>query len=492
LRSTKPIIGPIEPAEGSLMKRWKWNVWPPAIFAVIVLSFLASTGIVQWRIRMLEGAVTDVASTTAPSVEHLAAARAETRTLQILLREPTGPRENAGRDAAAVDHAHKSLTHALEEYLVLPVAPRERELWAELFQAQNVLDDAIGHLKDEGSRSAGDATNGTLHADVSAAATRLDTAIGRALEFNAGRTSDLTREIAHLRQRALAIAVGLDVVCTVIAIAGALLLRRIVRENESLLEQHLALQQERASELEQFAGRVAHDILSPLSTVGFALQLAAEPGHDHERPKLAERGTAALQRVKRVVSGLLDFARAGAKPAADVRAAVADVLLDLRNELGPTASAAGVELTMTQTGACEVRCNTGVLTSLIANLTRNAIKYIGDGPVRRVDVRAFERGACVRVEVKDTGPGLAPDLERRVFDAYARARNTSQPGIGLGLATVKRLAEAHGGSVGVSTVPGSGSTFWFELPSASREDATDAREREQMDRLYPKSSWSSS
>lgn len=452
------------------MNRRTWNRWPAAIFAVIVSSFLVATAIVQWRIHVVGGAVAEIANTTAPSVEHLAAARAETRSLQILLRERVGPTDDVRRDAAAVDHARRTLRQAIEGYSVLPVAPHERPLWEELVAAQAALDDAISRFDSDIARGESEAAGSTLHADVSTAAARLDDAITRALDFNAARSRVLAHEIGQLQERGLVVAVCLDVVCTIIAVAGALILRRIVRDHESLLERHLALQEQRASELEQFAGRVAHDILSPLSTVGFALELAGQPGRGHERT--TERGLAALQRVKRVVSGLLDFARAGARPETDVRTGVADVMADLTKELVPTAAAAGVELTMTRQGACEVACNVGVLTSLIANLTRNAIKYIGDGPIRRIDVRAFESGASVRVEVRDTGPGLPPDVEGRVFDAYARARTSTQPGLGLGLATVKRLAEAHGGSVGVSSVPGRGCTFWFELPSAPCADGS--------------------
>jgi signal transduction histidine kinase len=449
-----------------------WKHWPPAIFAVIVSSFLVSTAIVQWRIRVLGEVAADVANTTTPSVEHLATARAETRSLRILLTERAVPLDDVGREAASLERSRRTLGQALEEYLMLPVAPHEQDAWEEVFRAHRALDDAVARFELENSRGDLLAARSTLNGDVRPVAARLDDAITHALDFNLKRSHHLTHDIDQLRARGLAIAIGLDIICTSIAFAGAMLLRRIVREHESLLERHLAMQKGRAVELEQFAGRVAHDILGPLSTVGFALQLVTEPG-TRDRAKLTERGFAALLRVKTIVTGLLDFARAGAKPAGDVRTAVASVMSDLAKELVPTAKNLGVELTMTEEGACEVECNPGVLTSLIANLTRNAIKYIGDGPVRRVDVRAFERGPCLRVEVHDTGPGLPPDVEHRVFDAHARARNATQPGIGLGLATVKRLAEAHGGRVGVSSVLGRGCTFWFELPTAGHADAAE-------------------
>src|SRR5262249_17914349 len=123
---------------------------------------------------------------------------------------------------------------------------------------------------------------------------------------------------------------------------------------------------------------------------------------------------------------------------------------------------------------CVVACSPGVLTSMMGNLTRNAIKYIGQAPIRRVNVRVKDQGIFVRVEVDDTGPGLAPGVEAAVFDPYVRSAGTLQPGIGLGLATVKRLAEGHGGRVGVSSRAGEGCLFWFELPKAPDVEPTES------------------
>ncbi|PTL74958.1 sensor histidine kinase KdpD [Vitiosangium sp. GDMCC 1.1324] len=70
-------------------------------------------------------------------------------------------------------------------------------------------------------------------------------------------------------------------------------------------------------------------------------------------------------------------------------------------------------------------------------------------------------------ESSDTSARLPAGLERTVFEPYVRAAGTHQPGIGLGLATVKRIAEAHHGRVGVQSTPGQGATFWVELPLAA-------------------------
>jgi signal transduction histidine kinase len=446
--------------DGMTMDRAWWNRWPAAIFAVIVLSFVTTTAIGQWRTRQLDEAVAEIASTTAPSIEHLTVARGEVRDLQRALRD-RGPRLEGDR---AVDDARTAMVHATDEYLMLPVAPRERGLWKGIFESRAALERTIADFDSQAKLGESGTAPAAAGEDVRAAAADLDGAITRAIAFNAVRSRDLALEIKQLRVTTLYVAIGLDVVCAGIAICGAVLLRRLGRAHDALLTTHLRLQEERASELEQFAGRVAHDILSPLSTVGLSLQLIAQGTREHDRARFVQRGVAALERVKRLVSGLLDFARAGAAPADDGRADVAAVLADLSAELEPTARAAGVELTMRHDGRSIVTCNPGVLTSLVANLARNAIKYIGDGPTRRVEVRAFERAGSIRIEVEDTGPGLPPDVENRVFDAYARARSSTQPGIGLGLATVKRLAEAHQGRVGVSSILGQGCTFWFELP----------------------------
>jgi len=114
-----------------------------------------------------------------------------------------------------------------------------------------------------------------------------------------------------------------------------------------------------------------------------------------------------------------------------------------------------------------VACGPGMLTSIVSNLVRNAVKYVGDGAGRRVTVRARPAGPFARLEVEDDGPGLPPGLGANVFQPYVRGAATGKPGIGLGLATVKKVTEAHGGRIDVKSAPGEGCRFEVDLPVAS-------------------------
>ncbi len=89
-------------------------------------------------------------------------------------------------------------------------------------------------------------------------------------------------------------------------------------------------------------------------------------------------------------------------------------------------------------------------------------------------MRVVERGPLVRFEIEDTGPGVPPALADRVFERHVRGERSS--GLGLGLATVKRLVETHRGRLGVRSSPGRGSCFWVELPAAAASSvANEAR-----------------
>lgn len=244
-----------------------------------------------------------------------------------------------------------------------------------------------------------------------------------------------------------------------------------------VLVRYLAWASERSAELEQFAGRVAHDIRSPLGSVSFAVELARRRTDlDPKIQELLTRVTATVRRVGELIDGLLVFASSGGYivPGASGQPRnthVAEVLTGVVQDLRLLGEAKEIQFDYEPPDAAlEVTCSPGVLISIMTNLISNAMKFMGDAVVRRVTIRARQVARYVQFEVSDTGPGIGPELRERVFEPYVRGGSTAA-GLGLGLATVRRLVEAHGGQVSVASSPEGGCRFWFRLPvwTESRE-----------------------
>src|SRR5262249_8694675 len=154
------------------------------------------------------------------------------------------------------------------------------------------------------------------------------------IDFNARTAHDLAMHVEQLRHRAMLVAFGLDAIAILLTIVAGLLALRAVRQSTAMIEAHSRLADQRAEELEQFAGRVAHDILSPLSTASVVLGvLERQTPPSTKTREIVGRGQASLERVKRIVDGLLEFARSGARPDPMSRADVRAICMDVRDGL---------------------------------------------------------------------------------------------------------------------------------------------------------------
>ncbi len=99
---------------------------------------------------------------------------------------------------------------------------------------------------------------------------------------------------------------------------------------------------------------------------------------------------------------------------------------------------------------------------VLSNLVANALRYTPAGGTVTISAMVESTGPWLRVEVRDTGPGLAPEVAERIFDRFAKSANSG--GSGLGLAIARYLVEAHGGEIGLDSRLGGGTTAWFRLP----------------------------
>lgn len=435
-------------------------------FALVAAGFVISTAYSQYRASAIAASAIDIEQSAAPSVHRLAMARVELERLVRLVDDLVDDRlARCPADAAAAEAARARVAAELDAYFALPTFAGERVLWAQLHGEVSRLDGALGRVLAQSE--AGDAAaRGTLQRAFAPAAERASAAMLGLIDLNARLAHDRAQVIERLRRRSLVLAVLLDVGALALAALAALWLRREIRQHEALAEEHTRLLELRADELEQFAARVAHDVQSPLTALDLSLARAERaPTLESARGALAS-GRRSLRRASLITRDLLSFARAGAHPERDGRAALREALEGALEDLRPVAEDEAVELVVEPVPSCAAACAPGVLTSLLSNLVHNAIKYIGDGPQRRIVIRCRSDEGRVRVEVQDSGPGMEPELQALAFQPFFRGANLSAAGIGLGLSTVRRLCERHGGQVGVESALGKGCLFWFELPAA--------------------------
>jgi two-component system, NtrC family, sensor histidine kinase KinB len=89
----------------------------------------------------------------------------------------------------------------------------------------------------------------------------------------------------------------------------------------------------------------------------------------------------------------------------------------------------------------------------------------------KIEVRTYPTDGTVRFEVTDTGEGIPPEYQRRIFDKFFRVPGSASNGAGLGLSIAKEVVLGHGGEIGVESQPGQGSTFWFTLPRVAAHNS---------------------
>ena len=218
-----------------------------------------------------------------------------------------------------------------------------------------------------------------------------------------------------------------------------------------------------------FVANMSHEIRTPLNGIlGLAYLLARDPRDALQRERLTKIGDAG-QHLLQIINDVLDLSKIEAgKLTLEATDFSLDALLTTACDMvGERAQGKGLELVV-DTDHLPQRLNGDPtrLSQMILNLLSNAVKFTERGWIRlKGDLLDDVDGRVhIRFEVHDTGPGIPAERQAELFNAFEQGDNTTTRrfgGTGLGLSLTRNLAAAMGGVVGVASVPGHGSTFWF-------------------------------
>jgi signal transduction histidine kinase len=272
--------------------------------------------------------------------------------------------------------------------------------------------------------------------------------------------------IASLQRSSLLVLVLLGLTGIAIAtVMGSWASRQVVRrETESL--RHAQALEERNKDLDAFAGRVAHDLRGPLTTINLAQARLERRAASHQEGQAGERLRRAVTRMEALIEDLLALSRIGAEERLG-SCEVATVAEQMRDDLAARLESEGATLRL-DVAAGQARGSEGLLRQALANLVENAVKYRRPEVSPEVEVVGRAAGADYRLSVSDNGLGMSPDEAARAFEPFYRAKRApAAPGTGLGLSIVKRVIEASGGTIAVQSQLGRGTTFVVTLPLAT-------------------------
>jgi signal transduction histidine kinase len=218
---------------------------------------------------------------------------------------------------------------------------------------------------------------------------------------------------------------------------------------------------------------VSHQLKTPLTSIRMAIHLLLEEKVGRLSPKQADLLVAASEdadRLHTIIDELLDIGRiASGKARMDLRPVPPiDLVVREMEAYRPAARDGGVSLVVDLPATLpQVWVDPARVAHVFANLLSNALKYTPPGG--KITLSAMTEGELVRFQVSDTGVGIPEKYLPNIFEQFFRVPGQGPgTGVGLGLAIVKDIVEAHGGTVGVESREGTGSTFHFTLRTADQ------------------------
>lgn len=217
-------------------------------------------------------------------------------------------------------------------------------------------------------------------------------------------------------------------------------------------------------------GTVSHELKTPLTSVRMVLHMLHEKSLgplNKPQTELVDTARKDSERLLRMLDALLDIARleAGASKLNRDVTAPTDLVRSIVEEAQPSATKQGMQIVVElEANLPSVLVDRQQIGHVFHNFIANALKH--SPPGGRVTVATtLLNDRSIQFSVYDKGPGIAPEYQARIFDRFFRVPGQAKSGVGLGLSIAREIVIAHGGRVGVHSVPGQGSEFFFVLES---------------------------
>jgi signal transduction histidine kinase len=234
----------------------------------------------------------------------------------------------------------------------------------------------------------------------------------------------------------------------------------------------------------RFVADASHELRTPLTSLKGLAEILVIGAHGNDRRVIEQAAGAInseLERLNRLVNDLLTLSRLdsangnAAPPVRRVRMDACATLHAAADQMGALAEGRQVRLSRECAGPLWVTGDAGQLKQVLLNLIDNALRYTP--PEGEVTLRGRVDGASARIEVQDTGVGIAPEDLTHIFERFYRgdaSRTRATGNSGLGLAIVQTIVHAHGGEITVQSAPGAGTCFTITLPLSSGAEARPA------------------
>lgn len=213
---------------------------------------------------------------------------------------------------------------------------------------------------------------------------------------------------------------------------------------------------------------ISHELMTPISVMRSKLEnILIQEEIGEETAVRIEESLKTLQRLQRLVNSLLMIARIESRQyLLEDTADMADLLTEITEELKPVATDKQVELRGYYLfNGCLRQVNRPLLFSMFYNVINNAVKNTGSGG--SVSIRVEKISGALNVTVSDTGRGMTREQLDKLFSRFSSRRDNNGDGMGIGLAIAKSIADLHGITLSVSSIPGKGTDFSFTFPENS-------------------------